>query len=289
MTISSTVLSLFKFIEEFFRVTWLSVSSTTFYSDLYKKYNGYGIKYITMAIAITSIIYTIFVYDAIATVKYYLAANVDEANPVEYILKQWPEVKYDGKEISLASEEPVLINTINGTVAMAIDPENKLSSQQRQIIPIILQKKQLVMNFVRPNDANAKPKEMSFGYSQFFSSEVFILNQATLKTALVEALQPIGFIALLITIPVLTLIRLVMHIASSLFSMAILFGILWWMKLAPTTKSVSRIVLFSSAAAEIIAPILLIFVHSFVALANFVEYWAVILAVYSLAGLNRGR
>ena len=287
MTISS---SLLKFIEEFFRITWLSVSSSKFYQDLYKKYNGYGIKYIAMAITITSIIYALFIYDTLATVRYYLKATSDEGNnPVEHILKQWPEVKYDGKSISIDNEEPIILNTISGKVAIAIDPENKLSSQQRLTIPIILQKNQILLNFVRPKEADAKPSEMSLGYGQIFSTEPYLLTAATLKSSLLDILQPIGYIILLVVIPILTLARLVIHIASSLFSIVILFGILWWLKLKPTVKSTSRIVLFSSGAAEIISPLIIIFAPGMLLLVTLVEYWAVILAVYSLSKMNRSQ
>ncbi len=281
-----TISTVFKFIEEFFRITWLSVSSTQFYQDLYKKYHGYGIKYIAMAIAITSIVYSLFVFDTITTMKYYLTATNDDANPVEYLLKQWPDIKYNGKEISLDSDGPVLINTINGKVAMAIDPDNKLTVAQKQIIPVILQKTQIIVNFIRSNDSNAKPKEMSLGYN-LFSSEAYLLNQSSLKMSLLNLLEPIGITTLLLVIPVLTLVRLLMHLASSLFSMVILFAVLWWLKLNPTTKSVSRVVLFSSGAAEIISPVLLIFIPGFLVLASFLEYWAIILAIYGLSNLKK--
>jgi hypothetical protein len=68
--------------------------------------------------------------------------------------------------------------------------------------------------------------------------------------------------------------------------MVILFGVLWWLKLNPTVQSVSRVVLFSSSAAEIISPILLIFAPSLLALTSIVEYWTIIIAIYGLASLK---
>jgi len=286
MTISS-VSSLFKFIEEFFRITWLSVSSRKFYQDLYKKYKGYGFKYITMAITITSVIYALFIFDSITMIRYYLVNSGIESNPIEYILKQWPEIKYDGKEISLENDEPVIINTINGKVAIAIDYANKLSISQRQAIPVILQKTQLIMNFVKPSDSSSKPHEMSVGYGQIFGTEPSEITQFSLKAALLDILQPLGFIALLLIIPILLAIRFVIHILGSLFSMVLLFGVLWWLNLNPTIQSVSRVVLFTSGAAEIISPLLLIFAPSLLILASLIEYWAIILAVYSLSSLNK--
>jgi hypothetical protein len=69
-------------------------------------------------------------YDAVSRVRYYISSTNHEDNPVEFIIKQWPEVKYDGKDISIESEEPVLINTINGKLTIAIDPNNKLTATQ---------------------------------------------------------------------------------------------------------------------------------------------------------------
>jgi hypothetical protein len=226
-------------------------------------------------------------YDAVSRVRYYISSTNHEDNPVEFIIKQWPEVKYDGKDISIESEEPVLINTINGKLTIAIDPNNKLTATQKQAIPVILQKSHLLVNLMRPHEANSKPKEMSLGYRQFFSSEASLLDQASLKASLADMLEPFGIMILLIVIPVLTLIRLLMHIISCIFSMIILFGVLWWIKLNPTPQSVSRIVLFSSGAAEIISPVLLIFAPSLLVFSSFIEYWAVIIAVYGLASLRR--
>ena len=93
-----------KITNEFFRTLWLSVSSADFYRDLYSKYKGYGLKYITMIISITSIIYAILFMYNLNLIRAYLEPGADQdGNPVEFILKDWPELQYDGKNLS--SEE----------------------------------------------------------------------------------------------------------------------------------------------------------------------------------------
>ena len=289
MTISSVFTSFFKFIEEFFRVTWLSISSTKFYPDLYTKYKGYGFKYITIAMTITSIIYSFLVFDNVTTIRNYLMATGDDDNPVEHILKQWPEVQYNGKEISLATEQPVLIHTSKGQITIAIDPDNKLSFDQKNSIPVILQKTQITLNFTSHNDPNSKYGKISFGYSAVPGLKQSIVNRDGLKALLIEELEPFGITMFITVILLLIPMRLAMHIFSigTLYRAVIVSGALWMMNLKPNIISVSRVIMFSSGAAELITPILLVFAPGLLIFALLVEIWSIILAIYSLSTIRK--
>lgn len=277
------ILSLIGFIREFFRVTWYSVSSTKFYPDLYSKYKGYGIKYIATIISFTSLIYLLLSYGNLMSLRHYLVNTQEDDNPIDFMVRQWPEVTYSGNSISWAEEEPVLITNQDGKVVIAIDPENKLTEKQRGKIPIIFKSKRILVSIKTQEErAKARPQEFTVGYKKLFGKEEMLINSDALRDRLVSLIDSANIFILILFLPVLIMVRLFLHIFSNLFSILLLYVIFLWMRVNPTIKSATRIMLFATGASEVMAALLILLMPQLSFISSMIEYWAIILAIYSI-------
>lgn len=282
------ILSVVSFIREFFRITWYSVSSQKFYPDLYKNYKGFGVKYIATIISFTSIIYVILAYSNVLIVRNYLEQGGDEDNPIEYIIRQWPEISYSAGSISWDEEEPLLINNSSGKTVIAIDPDGKINAKKSSKIPIVLKSKNILISIEDMDDKkSAGPKEMSLGYKKVFGKEDLLINSDTLRDKLVSLIDSINIFILILLVPLIISVRLALHIFSNLFSILLFYVIFLWLGLRPTLKSATRIILFTGGAAEIAHVILALIYPQLVSISSMVEYWAIILAIYSITKTYR--
>ena len=274
-----------KIINEFFRILWLSVSSTGFYSDLYSKYKGYGLKYISMIISVTSIIYAIlFMYNMI-TIRNYLEPGAEQDNnPVEFMLKNWPILQYDGKTLSSENPAPVYITTQSGVKLAVIDVAGTLSKDELQKVSIVFAKDKLILWL--GGDSKNSTKELSSGvltYDKIFGAASLTIDRDFIKSFMFDELKYIGPLSFCLGLPLLILLRLAIHVSRNLFSIALLYVILWWMRKAPNVKAVSRVIFFSSGVTEFVTPFVLIIYPPLAPITVFIEYWAVMLAMYAIA------
>ena len=272
-----------KITNEFFRTLWLSVSSADFYRDLYSKYKGYGLKYITMIISITSIIYAILFMYNLNLIRAYLEPGADQdGNPVEFILKDWPELQYDGKNLSSEDPTPVYLTTQAGIKLAVIDIAGNLKKDELQKVPLVFTKDKVIL-WLGTNNTENESGSTIMTYDKIFGTDSLTIDHDFVKNFIFSTINQIGPLAFFIAVPILILVRLGIHIFRNLFGIVLLYAILWWMRASPTIQSASRIILFSSGVAEFITPFVLIIYQPLMPITVFVEYWAVLLAMYAIA------
>lgn len=277
------ILSQMHFIREFFRVTWYSVSSQKFYPDIYTKYKGFGVKYIATIISFTSLIYLLVSYSGLLIQKNSLENEKGRDSDIEFIISQWPEITYKDGQIAWAEEEPLLITNKNGKTIIAIDPESKLTASQESRIPIIFKSRRILLSVTKNNEnKTARAKDMSVGYEKIFGKEDLIINSEVLREQIISTIDSISIFMLIMFLPIFILVRLFLHIFGSLLYIILFFLVFLFMGMKPSIKSIIRVVLFASGAAEIAAVILFLIIPQMMSLASMVEYWAIILAAYSI-------
>lgn len=278
-----------KIINEFFRLLWLSVSSAAFYRDLYGKYKGYGLKYITMIISITSIIYAILFMYNINVIRNYLEQSIShdggapEPNPIEFMLKDWPILQYDGKTITCEDPTPVYITSLSGIKIAAIDTAGNLTKEQMQKVPLVFTKDKVILWLSsETKDSKKELNSIVLTYDKIFGTDTLTIDHDFITTYILNTLKQIGPVVFCIALPIIILLRLVIHISRNLFSIALLYGILWYMKMKPITTSVTRVVFFSSGVTEFVTPFVLLIYPPLLPITVFIEYWTVMLAMYAL-------
>lgn len=268
--------------KEFFRTLWLSVSSADFYRDLYSKYKGYGLKYITMIISITSIIYAILFMYNLNIIREYLEPGADQNNnPAEFILKDWPELQYDGKNLSKEDHAPVYLTTQAGIKLAVIDTAGSLKKDQTQKVPLVFTKDKVILWL--GNSKDQENSDIVIGYDKIFGTDALTVDHDFVKNVIYTAINQIGTLAFCAAVPILILARLAIHIFHNLFGIILLYAILWWMRTSPTVQSASRVILFSSGVAEFVTPFVLIIYQPLMPITMFIEYWTVLLAMYAIS------
>jgi len=284
-----TTFSMLKIINEFFRILWLSVSSVDFYRDLYARYKGYGIKYITMVISITSIIYAILFMYNINVIRNYLEQSVNydssntEVNPIEFMLKDWPVLEYDGKTITCEDPTPVYITSLSGIKIAAIDAAGNLTKDQMQNVPLVFTKDKIILwTSSEAKDSKKEINSWTFSYSNIWGKEPKIIDYEFIKSFILDEIKQIGPVIFCIALPIIILLRLVMHILLNIRITILLYVIFWWLKIKPTPASVSRIVFFSSGVAEFITPFVLLMYQPLMPITLFIQFWALVLAIYAI-------
>jgi len=117
-----------------YRTMILSVSSADFYSDVHRRYSGYGVRYLFSLYLISGIILCTCVFVRLLGAE----EELSSANPdVEYILRQIPEVYYDGIRITTKAETPFFLYSKNDQKIVAIDPGNELVDvPSKDLLPI---------------------------------------------------------------------------------------------------------------------------------------------------------
>ncbi|MEY3197544.1 MAG: hypothetical protein RLZZ59_915 [Pseudomonadota bacterium] len=265
------------------RTLWLSVTSGAFYRDLYHLYKGYGLKYMLMVISITSIIYTIVSTNRILDLKSYLEdTSENSSNPIEYMLKQWPEMYYDGKSLTRESSEPIFISAINGTKLIAIDTEETLAKNKLSEFPIVLLKNKLMIFLVKKSNGDNQQSSTEFSYEGIFDKTEKNIDSKYIRELLLSWIQPVTPAFILLLLPIIIAARLGIHIFRNFFNAVILYGLLWWRGLSPNIPSVTRIILFASCPAEIIYAIILVTYPPLAPIAMMIDSWTIILAAYNI-------
>lgn len=267
-----------QFILEFFRISWLSVSSTKFYQDLYRHYKGFGIRYISVVISITTIIFMILDYTTIINIRKQITSDGD--NQMTQIISQIPTMEYNKGQISLDGD-PVLILNNRGKTVIAIDPDKKLSPPERKGIPLILEKSYFSTNF----RYSRLLSDTSLNYSDIFGNESKTIDNGFIREILIDGLDAITPLLVALITPVIIAISIALHIYQHLFLILITFIFLLLIGLRPSLKSAFRLIMFATAMPLLISPVLFILTNN-ILLVNkisiFVRFWTLFLAGFSL-------
>ena len=171
------------FIKNLFTHLWLSVSSIKFYEKVFKKYNDYGALYIINLSLISSVMCTIIFLHNIDKVQDYLKNNVisGKVENIDFILRQIPPIEYDGQNILVNSDEPILIKNKNGNNILAIDPNNKTKPSDRSKFPLILSQNKMIISLI---DSDGKVKNtFPIKFDQIFDKTPRVLTHEEIKSS----------------------------------------------------------------------------------------------------------
>jgi len=215
----------------------------------------------------------------------YLAPDTaGDQNPVEFIIKDWPALQYDGKNITSEDPTPVYLINPKGIKLGAIDTAGNLTKDQIQKVPFVFLKDKVIVWLKSDGQSSQKDiKSITFSYDKIFGKDARTIDHDFIKSFILDNIKQVGPITFCIAIPILILLRIIIHILSHVQSMGLLYIILLWIKKSPNISSVSRIVFFSSAAAELLTPFVLLIYPPLLPMTMFVEYLAMMLAIYSIA------
>jgi len=224
----------------------LSVSSISFYKDVYGKYQGYGIRYLFTVSFIPAIIYCVFILNYITTLKDYFngVQKTKVTDNIEYIINQLPEIKYTNSQIFVEEAEPIYLYNKNNRKIAVIDTKNEVSNKEKSKIPFVLEKDKLIINFVIDN--TKKRFLRTINYSKLFEQNNIILTPEIVKKYIADILIYIPNLFIYFGMPAIILFLS----ATFLFERSIIIFLVYilanLLSNKISIKTTTRLVMFSS-------------------------------------------
>jgi len=273
-----------------FSQLWLSISSVNFYHDVYKNYRGYGVKYLFTISFISSVLYCLFIFNYISTLRDFFAARAPqnlsyETENIEYILQQLPNIDYDGRKISLDEEQPIYLYDKNNSKVAAIDIKNQLGYYERAKIPIIFSKDKIIVQVIEVTDK--KKSDFNIEYSMIFGTIAKVLTNEVIKKDFANILSRVPKVFIYIIMPVIILFRFITILFEKSFIVILVYLLTNFFGPKSSMQTSIRIVLFSSGVPVLLQPIVSILAPEFKELIFLLQMFANLLLFVALLQIKK--
>lgn len=264
------------------RHLWLSVSSINFYVDIYRVYKGYGFKYILSLSFLSSFICTIYLITNIAHIEnklQYEDLNA-EKSILHQVISQFPDINYSGNAIEINGTTPFYIyNPKNNKKLIAIDPENTLSHQEKQQIPMILSSKKITVNFMH---YEGSVSDSSMSYTQILGNDPDNITQEDIRSIIMKLLNQGYRIFTYVVFPASILLLFINAILQKSILIILIYVISIIFNLRLGMETTIRMVLFASGVYVLLQPIIFIVLPSATTILWIIQFWANILMIMAL-------
>ncbi|WP_347938859.1 DUF1189 family protein [Rickettsia oklahomensis] len=241
-----------------FRQLWLSVSSIEFYKNVYKNYQGYGIRYLLTISFIPSIIYCIFILNYIITLKDYFNGiqSSKVTDNIEYIINQLPVIKYNNSKISVEEVEPIYLFSKNNNKIVVIDTKNQVSNKEKSKIPFVLEENKLRINLIVANTKKNFPSTVN--YSEIFKQNEVILTPEIIKKYFADNLLYVPSLFIYFGMPVIILFWFVTFLLDRSIIVLLVYSLANLLTHKTSIQTSIRLVMFSSGVPIILQPIIIL-------------------------------
>lgn len=264
------------YIYTLYRTLLLSITSIDFYKDVRIKYKGYGIKYIFTLSLLASILSSV---KFITNLSYIEESLLHKNNSYfEHMLRQLPEIKYDGKIISTEVETPYFITDSASRKIIAIDTEGKLSFNQRSKIPVILTKTNITFLIYYNGD---KSDEFSVSYKNLLGNESFVITESFFREYMIKTIKKNNYIWIY-TLPIMCVIYLIKVLVKSTMPILLLYFLSNLYNVKLTTQDSCRLVMFSSGVFLLSNSILNLLFPSMILISEIIHVISAYLLVMSI-------
>ncbi|WP_425363629.1 DUF1189 family protein [Candidatus Tisiphia endosymbiont of Hybos culiciformis] len=260
---TTKLLSVFSWFATLLHQLWLSISSVNFYQDVYKSYKGYGIKYIFTVSFISSLVYCIVIFNYLLLLTDYFTENrlTKSTITIDYILKQLPEIYYDGTKILVDQDDPIYLLDEDGNKLAVIDSKNQLSYSEKLKIPILFSSNNITLTTIEITDK--KKSIFSIGYSKLFTADQKILTEEVIKKHFAKTLIQAPKIFIYILMPIIVAFRFVTILFEKSFIIILVYLLTNYFGPKSSWQTCIRITLFSSGVAILLQPMIVIFLPEF--------------------------
>lgn len=241
------ILQFYQFIKVLIQHFWLSISSASFYGNVYRNYNGYGIKYILNLSFICIFFVSIFLLNYVDNIAVYLRdGNSDSvvAQRLDHILTQIPLLKYDGKSLTVADDDfNSDVYSMNHKKVIAIDTEEKFSSASMMQTAIVLRKNNFYINILSPQGQLLE--HFVIAYDKVLGKQEAVLDQSHMRRLLLNFANIVYKPIIYVLFPILSFLLLVSVIFEKILLILIIF-IFSKLRRSGGLKNSIRVVFFSS-------------------------------------------
>jgi len=275
------------FVKMLLRHLWLSISSVQFYQDVYSRYKGYGLKYLFATSFIASLFIGTMILNYLDDVKdYFINDNVkhNTAN-IDHILKQMPDIYYDGSNIQIEEETPLIIKDMHLQEIIAIDPAQELESSKKNKIPIVFLSNKINIS---PAKFQKKPYIITIKYSEMevFGSDEKVITQDSWKNYFAKVTNNATSIFIYLLYPLLLVMYFILSLCNYTFIVILISTYLLSYFLLQNTslKSCFRMVAFACGTGIALTPAILISIPEDIGIVivSFLQSWPLLLLFLSI-------
>lgn len=277
------------FIKNLFTHLWLSVSSVKFYEKVFKKYNDYGALYIINLSLISSIVCTIIFLHNVDKIQDYLKYNIvsERVENIDFVIKQIPPIEYDGQNITVNSDEPIIIKNKNGNNVLVIDPDNKTKPSDRNKFPLILSQNKMIISLI---DSEGKVKNtFPIKFDQIFNQIPRVLTNEEIKSSLAKLLDQAPRVLVYMIFPLTGFLIFLNTFLDKAFFIVMIFLVTKISGLNLSMKTCIRLTMYASGFYALFQFIFLIAANEYSSIVWIVQSWAnilMILGILSATGKN---
>ena len=265
----------------------LSISSIEFYKDVYKNYQGYGIRYVFTLSFIISIIYCIFILNYIITLKDYfngIQSSKVTAN-IEYIINQLPEIKYNNSNISVEEVEPIYLYSKNNNKIVVIDTKNQVSNKEKSKIPFVLEENKLKINLIVANTKKHFPSTIN--YSEIFKQNEVILTPEIIKKYFADNLLYAPNLFIYFGMPAIILFWFVTFLLERSIIVLLVYSLANLLTTKTSIQTSIRLVMFSSGVPIILQPVIIILIPELSILLQLLQMFTTCLVFVAIWQINK--
>ena len=270
------------FIKNLFTHLWLSVSSVKFYEKVFKKYNDYGALYIINLSLISSIVCTIIFLHNVDKIQDYLKYNIvlERVENIDFVIKQIPPIEYDGQNITVDSDEPIIIKNKNGNNVLVIDPDNKTKPSDRNKLPLILSQNKMIISLI---DSEGKVKNtFPIKFDQIFNQIPRVLTNEEIKSSLAKLLDQAPRVLVYMIFPLTGFLIFLNTFLDKAFFIVMIFLVTKISGLNLSMKTCIRLTMYASGFYALFQFIFLIAANEYSSIVWIVQSWANILMILGI-------
>lgn len=265
----------------------LSISSIEFYKDVYKNYQGYGIRYLFTLSFILSIIYCIFILNYIITLKDYFNGiqSSKVTDNIEYIINQLPEIKYNNSKISVEEVEPIYLYSKNNNKIVVIDTKNQVSNKEKSKIPFVLEENKLKINLIVANTKKNFPSTVN--YSEIFKQNEVILTPEIIKKYFADNLLYTPNLFIYFGMPAIILFWFVTFLLERSIIVLLVYSLANLLTTKTSIQTSIRLVMFSSGVPIILQPVIIILIPELSILLQLLQMFTTCLVFVAIWQINK--
>lgn len=271
--------------QNLFNYLWLSVSSVKFYVYIFNKHRDYGVRYIVNLALISALICIIgFFYKIHELERAFKGEIVDNLfKKIDYILKQIPDLEFDGQNITNNYPEAFIIKNQLDKPVLAIDPQNNMLPREREKLDLTVTKDKLIIKLA---DSTNLPIELKQLFGKNNSLITYDLTKQLIASMLASSYRVLTYIVF----PLMVILVIInSFLDKALLILALFFVMRVVSKEKISMKSMIRLSMYSSGIYALFQLIFVFFLPNYRLIIWLVQSWTSILIILALLTINGKR
>ena len=225
---------------------------------------------------------TIIFLHNVDKIQDYLKYNIvsERVENIDFVIKQIPPIEYDGQNITVDSDEPIIIKNKNGNNVLVIDPDNKTKPSDRNKFPLILSQNKMIISLI---DSEGKVKNtFPIKFDQIFNQIPRVLTNEEIKSSLDKLLDQAPRVLVYMIFPLTGFMIFLNTFLDKAFFIVMIFLVTKISGLNLSMKTCIRLTMYTSGFYALFQFIFLIAANEYSLIVWIVQSWSNILMILGI-------